>query len=205
MPPVHRAFVATVVVSLLAGSSIAAKDPPPRTGGSPPASEHPATDDDALGMSKAVVCRTIDGYEDYTPLPGAAQTSEEKLLVYYRPLRFRVEKNGGLYRAHLTQDGRLRRKGQKAVIYSRTKMLEYEPKSESSFDHCYLRSLVSLKGLKPGEYEFDIILHDELVKGATATQTVSFRVVPVAPAETGKEDSSDHDSTPAKPKTKSKD
>src|SRR5690348_16508282 len=37
-----------------------------------------------LRMSRAVVCRTINGYEDYEPLPDAAQTSEEKLLIYFR-------------------------------------------------------------------------------------------------------------------------
>lgn len=187
MRSVHRVSAAIALPCVLATCLFAADGPQRKSDSAPSSSEQPATADDALGMSKGVVCRMIDGYEDYTPLPNAAQTSEEKLLVYYRPLRFRVEKNGKLYRAHLTQDGRLRRKGQKAVIYSRTKMLEYEPKSERPFDHCYLRSLVSLKGLKPGEYEFDIILHDELVKGATATQTVSFRVVPVAPSETGRE------------------
>lgn len=200
MRSVHRVCAAIALSCLLATFLFAADGPRRKSDSAPSSPEQPATADNALGMSKGVVCRTIDGYEDYAPLPDAAQTSEEKLLVYYRPLRFRVEKNGKLYRAHLTQDGRLRRKGQKAVIYSRTKMLEYEPKSEWPFDHCFLRSLVSLKGLKPGEYEFDIILHDELVKGATATQTVSFRVVPVAPSDTGGEKPAKKDEPPAKSK-----
>lgn len=201
MRSVHRISAVLALPCVLAACLFAADGSRRKSDPAPSSSKQPATADDALGMSKGVVCRTIDGYEDYTPLPGAAQTSEEKLLVYYRPLRFRVEKNGKLYRAHLTQDGRLRRKGQKAVIYSRTKMLEYEPKSEWPFDHCYLRSLVSLKGLKPGEYEFDIILHDELAKGATATQTVAFRVVPVAPSETGGDKPAKEDPPPAKSKS----
>ena len=36
-------------------------------------------------MTPGIVCRSIDGYEDYELLPEAAQTSEEKLLVYFRP------------------------------------------------------------------------------------------------------------------------
>ncbi len=42
----------------------------------------------------------------------------------------------------------------------------------------YLRQTVSLKGLAPGDYELTIILHDELGKGATATQVVKFKIIP---------------------------
>jgi hypothetical protein len=138
----------------------------------------PSSSEETLGMSKAVACRSIDGYEDYEPLPEASLTSDEKLLIYYRPLHFRVERAGHRYQAHLTQDGRLRRKGQKAVLSSKDKMLDYGPRSERPFDRLYLRSMVSLKGLKPGEYEFEIILHDRLSNGPPATQTLPFRVVP---------------------------
>jgi hypothetical protein len=155
-------------------------------------------------MSKAVVCRDIAGYEDYEPLAEPELTSDEKLLIYYRPLHFRVEQKGKLYRAHLIQDGRIRRKGQKQVLQSKDKMLSYEPKSERPFNQLYLRSIVSLKDLKPGEYEFEIILHDELAKGPPASQTLSFRVVPPrkaapTPAPAPKGDDADR-SEPAEPK-----
>ena len=41
----------------------------------------------------------------------------------------------------------------------------------------FLRNTISLKGLKPGDYELIIILHDEIAKGPPATQAVKFRVI----------------------------
>ncbi len=38
-----------------------------------------------LGMTPAVACKAIEGYEDFEPLPDATLTSDEKLLVYYGP------------------------------------------------------------------------------------------------------------------------
>lgn len=201
MMPVRRALAGIVPGILLAATLVGADDPPPKSAPAPATTETPATPANSLGMSKAVVCRSIDGYEDFEPLPNAEQTNEEKLQVYYRPLKFRVEKKGRFYLAHLTQDGRLRRKGEKAVLFSKVKMVEYMPKNESPFDNCYLRSLVSLKGLKPGEYEFDITLHDELVKGSSATQSVSFRVIPVA-TKADDEKPAKEDPAPVKVKAK---
>ncbi len=169
------ALILGLAIPALAGADERGKT----TGGSTSRpSDSPSDEPQRLAMSTAVVCQTIDGYEDYVPLPSAALTSSEKLLIYYRPLNFRLDQQGKFYKAHLTQDGRLRRKGQKAVLSSKDKMLEYEPKNEHPFSRLYLRSLVSLKGLKPGEYEFEIILHDQVAKGPPVTQTVTFRVVP---------------------------
>ena len=42
-----------------------------------------------------------------------------------------------------------------------------------------MRTLVSLKGIPPGEYELEIILRDLLAPGEpSARQTLSFRIVP---------------------------
>ncbi len=131
-------------------------------------------------MTPAVVCETIEGYEDYRPLPGASLTSDEKLLVYYRPLGYRVEQEGPSYRLRLTQDGQIRRRGEKAVLQKKAKLLDYEVKAKAPPGPIYLRNMISLKGLKPGEYDFDIILHDEVGAGPPAVQTVPFRVVPAA-------------------------
>ncbi len=138
---------------------------PPRPGG--------------LRMSRAVICTTIDGFEDYKPLVGAAQTSEEKLLVYYRPLRYTVEENDDLYRAHLIQDNVLRRRGKKEVLRQKKKVVDYEPKSKTPLGPIYIKSTISLKGLTPGEYELTIILHDVLDPSAPpSTQVVPFKVIP---------------------------
>src|SRR5271154_3640918 len=49
-----------------------------------------AQEETSLRMTPGVVCRSIAGYEDYEPLPEAAQTAEEKLLIYFRPSGHRI-------------------------------------------------------------------------------------------------------------------
>ncbi len=147
-----------------------------RRQGRPDRSQPPARE--TLRMSKAVVCRSIDGYEAYEPLPDAAQTSEEKLLVYYRPLGYKTTLVNDKYQAHLTQDAEIRRRGQKAVVRQKKKMLDYTAESPQPPELIYLRNMISLKGLKPGEYDLSIILHDELAQGPPAIQVVRFRVIP---------------------------
>ncbi len=129
-------------------------------------------------MSRGVVCSSIDGYEDYEVLPDAAQTSDEKLLVYYRPLGYKSVLVDGLYQAHFTQDAQIRKHGEKAVLRQKLKLLEYKPKNASPPDYIYLRNTISLKGLPPGDYDLTIILRDEVAKCPAATQVVKFRVIP---------------------------
>jgi hypothetical protein len=132
-----------------------------------------------LRMSRAVVCRTINGYEDYEPLPDAAQTIYEKLLIYYRPLRYKIDLTDGYYRAHLTQDNEIRKRGDKKILRSKRKVVEYAPKTRQPLGPLYIRNMIDLKGLKPGDYELTIILHDELEKDAPPTkQVVKFKVIP---------------------------
>jgi hypothetical protein len=141
-------------------------------------------DEPALAMTPAVACRSIDGYERYEPLPDAALTSDEKLLVYYRPLDYRVEQKRANYHIHLVQDGQIRRRGEDAVLLFKAKLLDYDWTSPQPPNPVYLRNTVSLKGLPPGAYEFDIILHDKLAPDAPAArQTLPFRVIP--PSEPG--------------------
>jgi hypothetical protein len=109
-------------------------------------------------------------------------TSDEKLLVYYRPTGFRTEPIGDKFRAHFVQDARIRRRGQKAVLKNRMKLLEYEVKSDIPPDLIYLKNTISLKGLKPGEYELDIILHDKIGGGPPVSQALDFQVVSTPPS-----------------------
>ena len=147
-----------------------------RRKGRPDGSSPPARA--TLRMSEAVVCRSIDGYEVYEPLPDAAQTSDEKLLVYYRPFGYKSAFVNDSYQAHLTQDAEIRKRGEKAVLRQKKKLLDYTAKSPQPPELIYLRNTISLKGLKPGEYDLTIILHDEIGRGPPATQVVKFRVIP---------------------------
>jgi hypothetical protein len=134
--------------------------------------------DTGLAMEPGVVCKSIDGYDNFVPLPGAAQTSDEKLLVYIRALGYQTAKVEGGLEGHLTADGEIRRRGEKALLRQKKKMLEYKPRAELHPEFVYLRSSVSLKGLSPGDYELTIILHDEIAKGAPASQVIKFKVIP---------------------------
>jgi hypothetical protein len=139
----------------------------------------PAPKPGGLRMSRAVVCKTIDGFEDYKPLPGAAQTSDEKLLIYYRPLRYKIDFVDGYYCAHLVQDNEIRKHGRKEIVRQKRKVVEYDPKSKDPLGPIYMRNTISLKGLEPGDYDLTIILRDERDKEAPPTrQVVPFKVIP---------------------------
>jgi hypothetical protein len=131
-------------------------------------------------MTTAIACLSIEGYEQYEVLPDAQLTSDEKLLVYYRPLNYKIVRRGDDYLAHFTQDGQIRRKGEKPVLLRKKNLLDYEAKSRTPPEEVYIRNTFSLKGLSPGEYEYDIILRDENDRDHPVTQSVKFRVIPAA-------------------------
>jgi hypothetical protein len=164
----------------------------------------------ALDMSKAVVCKKVVGYEDYVELPDASLTSEDKLNVYFRPLNFRVDpvekpKAGSRFKARFSEDCRIRRKGEKTVLMKKDKMVEYDPVFELRGQELYLVNNISLKGLSPGDYELDVVLHDVLEKDSSATQTVAFTVVPTPQVDpTPKEEGTAEPESPPVPKAKSK-
>lgn len=148
----------------------------------------PRRDGTALEMSKAVACKRIEAYEKYTLLPDASLTSDEKLQVYYRPLHFKVvpvekAKPGHRYRAKFSQDGRIRRKGEKTILMKKDLILEYEPTFDAPDQQIYLVNNVGLKGLLPGDYEYDIILRDALEPNSSVTQTLSFTILPTPKVE----------------------
>jgi hypothetical protein len=141
-------------------------------------------DDGSFGMSDPVACKEINGYEDYVALPGAALTSNEKLLVYYLPRHYKTSRVNGKYVAHMTQESRIRRRGGTAVLWEKTKSLEYKVATVEPPRPIYLTNTVALKALKPGEYDYEIILRDEVGKSAPVKKTLPFVVV--APAEASK-------------------
>jgi hypothetical protein len=152
-------------------------------------SQVPADDDDRpagtktrdanpLRMTPGIVCKSIDGFDKYERLPGAAQTADEKLLVYMKIRGFKIEHIDKVYRAHLVPDFEIRRRGSKAILLQKRKMFEYEPKSPDPLREIFMKSQISLKGLAPGEYDLTLILHDEVAKGPPASQIIRFKVIP---------------------------
>ena len=148
----------------------------------------PKPAEDALAMTKAVVCSRITGYENFVELPGASLTGEDKLNVYFRPLNFRVApveppSPGRRYKAKFREDARIRRKGEKAILLKKDKLVEYDAFFESPAERLYLLNNISLKGLTPGDYELDVVLLDLLDEGVSATQVVAFTIIPTPKVE----------------------
>jgi hypothetical protein len=161
-------------------------------------SKRTAQQRNAFRMSTAVVCKSIEGFESYKKLPGAALTSDEKLLIYYRPLGFKSPIVDGKYQVHFVQDGQIRKRGEKKVLREKLKMLDSSHQSEFPQDTLFLRNTVSLKGLAPGDYDFTIILRDEITKGPAVIQVVRFRIVAAnAPKDESSDDSKTKESSPA--------
>lgn len=154
---------------MVATASAQAQEPPKDETAEPP-----------LSIEKPVVCRSIEGFEDYEELPGAEQTSDEKLLVYLRPKGYKIVPKGDRFAARFTQDGQVRARGKKKVLLRKAKLLDYEAVAARPPREVYFSNTFSLKGLPPGEYEYDMILRDENAEGeaATTTASVPFRIVP---------------------------
>jgi len=174
------ALLATLLFLATSSRAQRAKKPAPEP-------TEPASSPDkgtSLSMTPAVACLSIDSDGNYIPLPGAALSNEEKLVIYYRPLNYQIEHDGTNYSIHLVQDGLLRAQGKKKVLQTKTKMIDEDWKGRQLLSFVYMRSLVALKGMPPGEYEFEIILRDLLAPGEpTARQTLSFRIVPPGPRD----------------------
>ena len=138
-----------------------------------------------FGMTRAILCESVKGYEDYVERPDARLTADEKLLIYYRPRHFASERDGEEYRAHLVQDARIRRRGEKATLQAKDKLVDFAPKGPKPPENKYITNWISVSDLMPGDYDLDIILHDAIAgsKSPPATQTLRFTIIPDAAVE----------------------
>ena len=166
--------VAFVVLASLAiaRSGARANEPPPIA--------KVAKEPVSLAISKPVICKEIRGYEDFDVRPGESLRKDEKMLIYYLPLNYEEETNGEKHHVHLTQEGRVRKRGQKVALFAKKDMLIYDVKYAPPSRPIYLQNIVSLKDLKAGEYTYDIVLTDK-VGGGTVTRSVPFKITPAAP------------------------
>ena len=175
--PWRRAVLAlttTILATVAASSSTAAgpdDDDPPRE---PPSRTGPPR----LVMTRAVPCISVLGYEDYVERTDSTLTVDEKLVIYYRPEHFATERVDDEYRAHLIQDARIRRHGDKKFLQSKDKIVDYLARGRKPPANLYLTNSISLSDLRPGDYDLDIILHDAISKGPPARQTLQFTIIP---------------------------
>jgi hypothetical protein len=162
------ASVLACVLALSAGASVDARGDEPKEPGK-------------LGLTKPILCKEIRGYEDYEERPDNSLTRDEKLLLYFRPLHYKEKKVGTKNQVHFRQEFRIRKQGQKAVVWTKKELSEYK-NTFTPPAFVYLHNTVSLKELKPGEYEYEIVVFDE-IGGAKATQVIPFKVVESKTAE----------------------
>jgi hypothetical protein len=178
MKSLKHALLTALGLFALAGPNEATSSSAPDTA-SP--DESPASEK-RLAMSPAVACEKINGYEQFVPLKDAAITKDEKLLVYYRPLNYTVKKNGQKYQIYFSQEVRVRKRGQKEVLWSK-KLVDEKSEYPVVPTTYYLRNTIAVQALTPGDYDLDIILHDELAQAPPAQQVLHFTVKPSPPAE----------------------
>ncbi len=155
--------------------------------GLPVGPEEVEEDAQALAMTPPIACRVVHGYRDYEALTEPSLTKDEKLMVYYEPRNYAVEAlDNDRFRAHLTQDARVRKHGQKSVIWKKEAIVTYKPEADIPPSRLYIQNTIALKGLTPGAYDLEIVLHDEIAKDAIATRTLEFHVVKAPVIETTK-------------------
>lgn len=155
--------------------------------------------EDDLGMTTPVVCSSVRGYGKFREVPNAAVYRDNKLLIYYEPFGYTIERGTDGYRALLTQDVRVRRRDQKTVLLKKDEILRYEAKSKVPPLHLYLSNYISTKGLSPGEYDLEIIMHDQLGKAESVSKVIPFKIKQLRPDDPNN-DSPFDTPTPAKKK-----
>src|SRR5690242_18095963 len=74
---------------------------------------------DSLRISKPVVCSKVHGFASFEPLPDATLTADDKLTIYYEPSGYTIAPTKDGFRAVFAQDGRIRRKGGKDVLWKK--------------------------------------------------------------------------------------
>jgi hypothetical protein len=85
------------------------------------------------------------------------------------------------------QDVRIRKRGDKKVIWSKDNVADYKAETADPPRFLCMYNKIALKALEPGDYDLDIVLHDMNTKGATAEQTLRFKVKPSPPPSDSKE------------------
>ena len=161
------AALALVVPLIVSAAAATTEDPKP----SPRAQRPDLTD--------PIVCLSIRGFRDYEPRDEPALRADEKLQIYYEPFNYLIVRDGpdAPYRAHLSEDVRLRRKGGDRVLSRIDSIVDYQPEESEPPTPLFMATTISVKELPPGDYELDLILRDELAEGApTVERTISFRI-----------------------------
>ena len=149
--------------------------------------EPPPAPFEKLLVSKPIACTRIDGYRTYTPLERAALTKDEKLLVYLEvanpTIHASQEEEQEKVNLHLTQEIRVRKSGERKPLWIKHGLQGLEVQGKSELGPVYLDVVVGIKGLRPGQYDLDIIVHDRLARARSTLVTLPFEVLKSTVAE----------------------
>ena len=139
-------------------------------------------------VSEPIVCKSIKGFRNYERLDPPELTVYDKLLIYVEPTGFETKSQADVKKGQLVQNGKVRAKGSKTVIFERQELLKVEPELKIGHELYYLSATVGFKNLKPGEYSLDLETVDKLAQPERKiSQTIDFRIIPGSdPAETEK-------------------
>jgi hypothetical protein len=149
--------------------------PPEAAGGSGHTRSAPGP---ILSLTTAIACETIEGYGRYSPLAAPAVCRDQKLLIYYEPVGYAIGREGQKYHIHLSQDTRIRRRGETTVLFHGKDIVDYDVTTPGPPHPVYIQYWTGVDRLKPGGYELDIILRDRIGAERVASQTLFFQVLP---------------------------
>ncbi|MDX2037474.1 MAG: hypothetical protein SFX72_12550 [Isosphaeraceae bacterium] len=136
-------------------------------------------DEREFSISEPVFCKEVRGYRDFDRLEPARYTRDDKITIYCEPRghEIRPVKDGKGYRAHVVTSGKVRKKGRKEVIFEKKELLDYDVTADFPPRAIYLQTILAIKNLRPGDYEFDLTVEDLLDDRRAAKRTVGFTVV----------------------------
>lgn len=132
-----------------------------------------------LKVSEPITCKSVKGFRNYERLDPPELTTFDKLLVYIEVSGFATFTDENQQKARLVQNGKVRAKGSKTVIFERKELLRFEPVSKTGRETFYLSSTVGFTDFSPGEY----VLELETVDNAASPErkvihSIEFRIIP---------------------------
>jgi len=127
-----------------------------------------------LAVSGFSFCQKIMNYASYVPLRDKTVEQGGTLYVYYEPAYWFTNTAQGRYEMWLTQDIRLTTSDGQELFF-REKLLNLQYNTAKPVLDVYLTNEFSLGKLPPGEYVYEVTLHDEL-SGQEARHQEAFSI-----------------------------
>lgn len=130
-------------------------------------------------VSEPITCKSVKGFRNYEQLDPPELTTFDKLLVYVEVSGFATFDDENQRKARLIQNGKVRAKGSKSVIFERKELLSFEPVSKTGRETFYFASTIGFTDFTPGEYVLELETVDKAaLPERKVTQSIEFRIIP---------------------------